>query len=260
MQGRPFLPTIVLLSSVLVAPGLVRAKTLDSPDEQRQFLVSADIISWEQLPSGITGAWRLTLSDGTSIHDAVFQSVDTSHRASGARSASPSDSYRHSLAAYRLAELVGLSDMMPMTVERTWRGTRGALIWWIDDVIYDEETRLNERRWPPDLDEWGRQIDRMWIFAELVHDTDRHGGNLLYSGDWKLHMIDFTRAFSLAEKMLKPYRLQRADRALLARLAALTTESVTMATAPYLNHAQIAATLRRRDTLIERLRATTPND
>ena len=151
------------------------------------------------------------------------------------------------------AELVGLAYMMPVTVtvERTWRGTAGAMVWWIDDIIYDEQTRLAERRWPVDLDAWGAQVDRMWIFAELVHDTDRHGGNLLYTRDWKLHMVDFTRAFQAGHELMKSYRLRRIDPMLLARLEALSVRAVAEATEGYLSREQITTVLRRRDILVE---------
>ena len=43
----------------------------------------------------------------------------------------------------------------------------------------------------------GRQRQRMQVFAELVRDTDRNKGNVLYTKDWRLIMLDFTRAFRL---------------------------------------------------------------
>jgi len=41
------------------------------------------------------------------------------------------DSYKYDIAAYRLAELLGLEDMLPVTVERKWEGNSGALSWWL---------------------------------------------------------------------------------------------------------------------------------
>ena len=37
-------------------------------------------------------------------------------------------------AAFGLAELLGLDDMMPVTVERRWNGKRGALSWWLGET------------------------------------------------------------------------------------------------------------------------------
>lgn len=224
----------------------------------REFLAAADAVAWEPIGLGVTDAWRVTLSDGTVTHDAAFQSIDVAARRVGGEGRPVADSFRHNIAAYRLAVLIGLSDMMPVTDARTLRDTPGALTWWVDDVRYDEQTRLEQRRWPPDLDAWGAQIDRMWLFAELVHDTDRHGRNLLYTQDWKLYMIDFTRAFDLSDELMKPYRLRRIDGSLLSRLEGLRATEVSEATAPYLNAEQVAAVLQRRDTLVEHFHALLP--
>ena len=70
--------------------------------------MAADIVAWEPIGAGVTGAWRVTLSDGTTTHDAAFQPVDLTRRGGGeGRKPVVEDSFRHSIAAYRLAELVG---------------------------------------------------------------------------------------------------------------------------------------------------------
>ncbi len=246
--------------ATLVGTALLIAATSSANDglstnQIRRLLVAADIVAWEPIGAGVTGAWRVTLSDGTMTHDAAFQPVDLTRRGGGEGRKPVVDSFRHSIAAYRLAELVGLSEMMPITVERTWRGRPGALSWWIDDVAFDEQARSEARTFPADLDAWGAQIDQMWLFAELVHDTDRHRGNLLYTRDWQLYMVDFTRAFGLSRELMKPYRLLRIDPGLLSRLEKLTMTMVTAATAPYLSAEQVAAVLGRRDILVDYFRS-----
>ena len=246
----------------LVAALLVAATSRANPglptDQIRQFLKTADIVASEPIGAGTTGAWRLTLSDGRIAHDAAFQSVDLPLRRPGEDGRPIVDSFHHSIAAYRLAELVGLAEMMPVTVERTWRGRPGALSWWIDDVAFDEEARSEAREYPSDLDAWGAQIDRMWLFAELVHDTDRHQGNLLYTQDWRLYMVDFTRAFGISRELMKPYRLLSVDKGLLSRLEQLTIPTVTAATAPHLSGEQVAAVLGRRDMLVAHFESLSP--
>ena len=120
--------------------------------------------------------------------------------------------------------------------------------------MFDEQTRLSERRWPEDLEVWGAQIDQMSLFASLVHDTDRHGANVLYMSDWKLFMIDFTRAFSLKDELLRPYKLLRVDRWVLDRLARLTASEVRSATRPHLTEDQVEALMQRRDKLVGHFR------
>ena len=46
------------------------------------------------------------------------------------------DSYKYDIAAYRLAELLGLEDILPVTVERNGEGNWGALSWWLPVKIW----------------------------------------------------------------------------------------------------------------------------
>jgi hypothetical protein len=170
---------------------------------------------------------RLTLTDGTLTHDAL-------------------DSYEYNIVAYRL---VGLDGMMPVTVEREWDHRKGSLTWWIDATM-DEETRMKQKRQPPDREDWNRQMYRMRVFAQLVADTDRNLGNVLIGPDWKLWMIDFTRAFRRTRKLLAPGDLQRCDRQLLARLRELTAEAVEAKTAPFIGRAEIEPLMARRDAIV----------
>ena len=229
-----------------------------SPAEAARFLETAEIIDAVPIGQGVTKPWRLTLRDGTRTHDAQFQSVDQTEavrRLGRSRELNFVDSYRYNIAAYRLASLIGLGHMMPVTVERTWDGKRGALSWWIDDVMFTEQARQEERRWPEDMKRWNDQMYRMWTFAELVHDTDRNQGNMLYTRDWTLYMIDFSRASRLWDELLRPDELVRCDRAVFARLKTLTREEVIEATDPYLRPDEVDAVLHRRDLLIDHFEA-----
>ena len=93
-----------------------------SKKQIREFFVTADVVARKPIGFGVTGAWRVTLSDGTVTHDAAFQPVDATHQRAGGDDNPGADSFRHNIAAYRLAELVGLLDMMPVTVVRTLCG------------------------------------------------------------------------------------------------------------------------------------------
>ena len=169
-------------------------------------------------------------------HDAAFQSVDQHEdvkRLGLKRELNFVDSYRYNIAAYQLAELVGLADMIPVTVERKWEGRVGALSWWVDDVMFDEATRIEQQQRPDDVAAWSSQLARMLVFKELVHDTDRNKTNMLYTSDWKLYMIDFTRAFRTWDRLQQPKDLVSIDRQLFERLGTLTEAAVKQATRPY---------------------------
>ena len=97
------------------------------------------------------------------------------------------------------------------------------------------------------------QQNRMRVFSELVYDTDRNTGNQLITEDWRLWMVDFTRAFRLSNALFREENVQRCSRDLLAAMKALTEESVAAATNPHLMPGEIKALLKRRDRIVERI-------
>ncbi len=230
-------------------------------DEQLEFLKTARVVSTREIGKGVTGALRVTLSDGALTHDAAFQSVDQRARPSdisaGRRKAGELlfvDAYRYNIAAWELARLLGLEHMMPATIERRIRGINGALSWWVDDVLMDEAEREEKGAQPPQGQglALARQRQIMYVFAELVRDTDRNKGNVIYTTDWQLIMIDFTRAFRLEPTLRQPDNLIACERNLLARLRTLTKEEVLRATDPHLSIWEVEALMKRRDLIVER--------
>ena len=224
-----------------------------SEDEIRQFLLTAKVVQIRRTPKGITSPYRLTLRNGSLTHDAAFQAIDERKMrmdfATGRSELNFRDSFHFNIAAYELAKLVGLMDMMPVTVERKWNGMTGSMCWWLD-VQMDEVERMKRKIDPPDVDAWNRQMHRMRVFTELTLDTDRNLTNVLISPSWKLYMIDFTRAFRLLQDLDNPKNLVRCDRALLDRLRSLSESAVESATRGHLGRMEVRAILQRRDKIV----------
>ena len=245
----------LVLIALLAGATPIGAQNAGLSDQQKQeFLRSAEVIAAEQTSTGITQPWRLTLTDGTVTHDALFQSVDIRKdiaRLGDSRELNFVDSYRYNIAAYRLSVLLGLGGMVPVTVERDWNGTTGALSWWIQDVMFDEATRIEQRRRPDDVAAWSAQLGRVTVFGELVHDTDRNKTNMLYTRDWKLYMIDFSRAFRLWDRLQRPENLVSIDTGLFEQLATLTRPQIERALGAFLTDGEVSGVLGRRDLLIE---------
>jgi hypothetical protein len=246
-------PVLVLLP---LFTGAAYAQQALGPEAQAEFLRTARIVDARPIGKGVTQPFRLTLTDGTVTHDAAFQSINEQRKMSrtgrgGALEFNFVDSWRFNVAAHRLASLLGIGSMVPVSVERTWKGKKGALTWWVDDVLMDDEGRRKGGVEPPDPDEWNRQHLRMRVFTQLVYDTDRNQGNLLITKDWRLVMIDFTRAFRSWDEVPSPLTiLRRCDRSLLAAMRALTKESLRRAAAEYLSPFEIDGVLARRDILV----------
>jgi hypothetical protein len=229
-------------------------QTTLSPEEKAQFLRTAHVVSKKTISKGVTRPVRLTLTDGTHTHDAAFSVVDQrvaiQKFKDGRTEFDFVDSYKYSLAAFRVAELLGIADMIPVTVERELNGQKGALSWWVDDVKWDEEERQKLKLQAPDPEAFNQQIFRMRVFAQLIADTDRNTGNILITSDWTLWMIDFTRAFRRSATLLVPASMARCDRALLGRLRALTKDEVAAKTQPFIGGAEIDALMARRDAIL----------
>lgn len=222
-------------------------------DEQLAFLASARVVSSRKIGKGITGALRVVLTDGTRTHDAAFQSIAEEPRFDGRKRAGElrfADHYRYNVAAWRLASHLGLGAMMPPTVERAIDGARGALSWWVDDVMMDEAEREAKDLQPPDARSFSRQRQRMAVFAELVRDTDRNKGNVVYTSDWRVIMLDFTRAFRLQTPLRTPSLLSICDRTLLAAMRALTRDVLDRVIDGSLSSDETKAILTRRDLLV----------
>lgn len=227
------------------------------PEQVEAFMRSARVVAARTTPLGVTRPTRLTLSDGTLTHDALFQPVDERKPVmrfpDGGMEANFVDSWRYNVAAYRLAGLLGLASMMPVTIEYRFRGRDGSLAWWMD-ALMDESARLKRKLEPPDRETWNEDMFRQRVFMELVHDTDRNLGNVLVSPEWRVIMIDFTRAFRLWPT-IRPAELLRADRRLLARLEALSRDEVVTATNEHLSPAEVDAVMKRRDLILTHYRA-----
>jgi len=236
-------------------PPAPAAPPVFSRAEAREFLTNAKIVKGKDISKGVTRPVRLTLSDGTLTHDAAFSTVEErkaiEHFEGGRVELDFVDSYRYSLAAYKIAELVGLDDMMPVHVEREWHGHKGALAWWVDDVLMEEGDRLKKKVQVPNPQAWNEQMYRMRVFTQLVADTDRNLGNVLIDRNWKLWMIDFTRAFRHNKTLLSDKDLKKCDRQLLEKMRALTAEQVTAATKGYLTAAEIDPMMARRDVIVK---------
>jgi hypothetical protein len=114
----------------------------------------------------------------------------------------------------------------------------------------DEGERLKKKVEPPNATEWNHQMYRMRVFAALTRDTDRNTGNVLITPEWKVMMIDFTRAFRLQTDLLYSKDLAKIDRALLPRLEALTRDAVKQAVDDQLTGPEIDAMMKRRDAIV----------
>ena len=221
-------------------------------EQIRQFLLTAKVVKSEHTKKGITEPWRLTLTDGTLTHDASFQAIDE-HKATKQLARGTElgfvDSYKYNIAAYQLAELLGLDDMLPVYVERKWKGDPGSLSWWLP-VKMDEVERHKQNLTAPDADAWNNQMYKVRVFDQLTGDTDINLTNVLIGEDWKIWRVDFTRAFRLHKDLKDPKDLVRCDRQLFDKLKTLDGNELAARTKSYLTKDEVKAVMARRDKIV----------
>lgn len=262
---RGLLVALVALAGALVAtpPSLVRvhAQAAQTPPaapvlsigEQEVFLAKAKIVRTKGVNSGVTGTLRATLSDGVVTHDASIQTIDEyKQRFETDRGTEFNfrDTWRYNVAAYRLDRLLELG-MVPPSVERIFNSKKGAFTWWVDDVLMDESARLKQKVESPSPRRWNEQMWHVRLFDQLIFNVDRNLGNLLIDKEWRIWMIDHSRAFRLFDEPKTPGNLARCDRKVVDRLKALDRATLISTMKDYLTPPEIDTLLKRRDVIVQ---------
>jgi hypothetical protein len=221
--------------------------------ERERFLLEGRIVRDRDAGGGISGSRRVTLSLDGIEHDAHVQSIDETKPMATLESGPEldfRDSYVNNVAAYRLDRLLGLG-MVPVTVVRRYKRGDASFTWWIDDVKMSERERKKKKVEPPDVARWNRQAFVVRVFDELIYNTDRHLGNLLIDGEWRMWMIDHTRAFKIFKSLARERSLgTRCPRQLLAALRSLDEVTLRQKMADLLTQGQIDGLLARRDRIV----------
>jgi hypothetical protein len=199
------------------------------------FLRDSPFLRIEDVPIGVTRPKRGYFEAGGLVVSAAWKPLPPG-RVQGYW-----ESYKSEIAAYELDKLLGLG-MVPPTVEKRWKGERGAAILWVQPVRPWKE--VEHRAKPP---KWNREAVRMKMFDNLIGNIDRNAGNLLVDDDWNLFLIDHSRAF-VTESRLRA-EMVRIDREIWERMAALDEITLKEALGKWLDGGAIKAMLKRRDAM-----------
>ena len=254
---RSLVIVALLISAVAVRPSVAQDRPHFTFDEMESLLLKGRIAERKGGSKGVTDAYRVTLSDGQRSHDAQVQNVDifrTTFEVDPKHTVfNFHDTYRYNIAAYRLARLIGLENV-PMSVPRMVDARQSAMTWWIDDVAMDEGARrkLSARaRLGPNPARTAAYLDILKVFDELIQNRDRNEGNLLWTKDWTMWMIDHTRAFRTDPALRNPQILKRCERSMFAGMRALTREAIAAAIGESLLQPEVEALLTRRDRIVK---------
>jgi hypothetical protein len=215
-------------------------------------------VAQEQItgPLAVTNPWVLTLEKDGIRHKAVWKDIY------GERIGGFKETWKGEIAAYRLSRALGL-NMVPVTVEREFQGSRGSCQLWIEGWN-TLETILKKKLNPPGIKALynARNLCLQRAFDNLIYNVDRHQRNYLIMEDWRMILIDHSRSFGTSKKACSDliydekfkegpqFIMETLPRAFFEALKALTAESVRTAVGDYLTDAEIGCLISRRDLIV----------
>ncbi|MGH9412036.1 MAG: hypothetical protein ACRD1V_21580 [Vicinamibacterales bacterium] len=222
-------------------------------EDIEHFLKDAPITAIKDLPTGVTKPRKATLVQNGITRFGVFKTIDEQPATGvqtledGTVEAYFQDSWRTEVAAYELDKLIGLG-LVPTTVPRTYDGKTGSMQLWVDNIM-DEKKRQATHTAPPDPAAWNDQMAKLFVWDNLIYNTDRNLDNILITSSWQLVAIDHSRTFRPFGNLKNPQLVTRVSRSLLARMDALDGPTLKSHLSPYLSPIQIQGILKRRDAL-----------
>lgn len=231
------------------------ALSFQSDEEILEFLSTARVVSSKGIGEGINGVRKVLLEkDGVRAHSA-FRAVTVEKHfmrmANGITKLNFRDDCRFELVAYRLSRLLGL-DNVPPVVERRVNRRPGTLQIWVENAMM-EKKRWKEGIQPPNKLIWSYQWQIIHIFDNLIYNEDRNLGNILIDSQWKLWMIDHTRAFRRHTELRSPEQIRFCSRTLWETLKRLDLKLLEKEFDGILKTTEMEALLKRRDLIVQHL-------
>lgn len=206
--------------------------------EIEEYLRTAEIIKLDAVPVGVMHPRKATLKPGGPVEFLAFKPI-----APGVYDGDR-ESYKSEIAAYEIDKLLQL-DMVPPTVEKIYKGQKGAAVMWASPTKSFFE--LGGPPVPPadHLASFSLMIAKAKMFDCLIGDPDPNLGNWLVDPAWNVILIDHSRSLTTDTGFFQPLRYIDPD--LWNRMKTLTIESLTQAVGQWLDKEAIKAVIQRRD-------------
>lgn len=223
--------------------------------EVQEFLSTAKAVKVKGTAVGIGGVRKVTLEKDGLRMNAAFRTIreekGMQRMPSGRVELNFRDDYIFEQAAYELSLLLGLDNVPPTVVRRVYSDV-GTVQAWVEGSMMELD-RQQKKIAPPDTVSWNQQVQIMRVFDNLIYNTDRNMGNILIDRNWKLWMIDHTRAFRPNEDLIAPNGVVQCERHLYEKLQTLDPAQVTERLKKHLRKFEIEGLLARRLKLIEHI-------
>ena len=222
-----------------------------------RFLKSAKIIKAEGVGEGITKPIKFFLELGNIQKSAVWKNPEGVQKGF-------KEGWVYEIAAYKLDQLLGL-NMVPPTIERSYRLRKGSLQLWVELETSELERVEQDIPIPEDkVDFWQKAIYLGRAFDSLIANIDRTQQNIRYTKDWRLILIDHSRSFRkkrvYTDQLIygkyglrKTMRFLKLPRLFVKRLRSLDDERIKKAVGSYLSFSERKAVLKRKKLLLKEI-------
>lgn len=253
---------LLTASSIAATAGEPAPQTVGLPmtgADAVAFLASAEVVGEPEAfdPVAITGPLRVTLNDGERTVRAVFKDENRLYPlfryGDGREVERAKDSYRHEIAAFELATLLGL-DIVPPCVERTIGSRTGSLCLWIEGARTEDERREAGLD-PPDAERFRNDIREVRLFQQLIADLDFSNiRNIVVDDVFRVYKVDSSMAFYPDHALLAELDSARLSSRIVAALEGLDRKTMNRSLKPWLYADQRSALWARRGAILERAR------
>ena len=223
-----------------------------------KFLQEAKIVSYSKDFSereAVTEPWTLVLEKDGVTRRALWKNPE-------GRLKGFLDSWKCEIAAYRLDKLLGLNMVSP-TVEKRFQSNKGSCQLMSENVIMlrtKQEEKIKTPSYRIEPLNRATYLQRAW--DNLVANEDRNIGDILYTEEWRMILIDHSRAFRSSKKYTRnlifdekykggPKLMKKLPKAFVEKLKSLNFEQIKDAVGEYLTDKEINAVLIRRDLIID---------
>jgi hypothetical protein len=248
---------LLLIGQIPLANGQFTPAELAERAQWEDFLKTAEITAFQDVEEGVTKPIWLTLKKGDVTRRGIWKNPKGIQLGF-------LEGWQYEIAAYEMDKLLKL-NMIPPTVERKFKKKRGSLQLAINKLYSELEIFEENIKFPTEKSD--NRSNMKYItraFDCLIANDDRTQENILYNTDWRMILIDHSRAFRSTREYTKNLMygknglkgallIRRLPRSFVEKIKALTLENVQEAVGSYLNIKEVKAILMRKELLLKEI-------
>ncbi len=253
---------VFIISFILVVGFSTQALAQFTPEELAErekwekLIQDADIVGQTQMggKEAVTEPWVLNLEIDGQKFKAIWK--NPLGRVKGFQ-----ESWKWEIAAYRIDKLLGL-NMVPVTVERRFRGDLGSCQLWIEETVTLKKQKEEDIKKPSyKVYPWNLSLFKQRAWDNLIYNTDRHLNQYLCTQDWRMLLIDHSRSFATSKASVRkliydekykegPFLMKQLPHTLYENIKTLTAAKIKGVVGDYLTEKEIEAVLLRRELIV----------